>query len=216
LESEDNTEPSHGFLAVFPSLWGRGHPTHGLRIWFPEEKGIRRTKQPNQPRGFIRPVGRSSGRSLTTLSAVSAVSATLPRPKGLDPRLPSWRLGASATTRPPRTPQAYSSLGRTVHHRQSVETQDIQAGQRSRQGLQQCLEHRTTTSLLPLKCFKSFKYLGPFTCINKGLTVKGGSALPQQKPTLPQGLEGGNPLCVKIFLEKVFYQNDFRAFRLYR
>jgi hypothetical protein len=30
------------------------------------------------------------------------------------------------------------------------------------------------------------------------------------------GLEGGNPLCVKIFLGKVFYQNDFRAFRLYR
>jgi hypothetical protein len=36
--------------------------------------------------------------------------------------------------------------------------------------------------------------------------------LPQQSPTLPRGLEGGNPLCVKIFLRKVFYQNDFRAF----
>jgi hypothetical protein len=59
-------------------------------------------------------------------------------------------------------------------------------------------------------------YLGSFTYINKGLTVKGGSALPQQKPTLPWGLEGGNPLCVKIFLGKVFYQNDFHAFRLYR
>jgi hypothetical protein len=40
--------------------------------------------------------------------------------------------------------------------------------------------------------------------------------MPQQKPTLPRGLEGGNPLCVKIFLGKVFYQNDFRAFRLRR
>jgi hypothetical protein len=30
------------------------------------------------------------------------------------------------------------------------------------------------------------------------------------------GLEGGSPLCVKIFLGKVFCQNDFRAFRLYR
>jgi hypothetical protein len=30
--------------------------------------------------------------------------------------------------------------------------------------------------------------------------------LPRQSPTLPRGLEGGNPLCVKIFLEKVFYQ----------
>jgi hypothetical protein len=42
--------------------------------------------------------------------------------------------------------------------------------------------------------------------------------LPWQSPTLPQGLEGGNPLCVKIFLGKVFYQrkafyqNDFCSF----
>jgi hypothetical protein len=192
------------------------HPTHGLRIRFPEGKCIRRPKQPNQPRGFIGPAGRGSGRSLIALSAVSAVSATLSRPKDSAPRLSSWRLGASAMTRSPRTPQAYSSLGRVVHHRQSIEARDIQAGQRSRRGLQQRLEHRTTTSLLPLKCFKSFMYLGPFTCINKSLTIKGGSALPQQKPTLPRGLEGGNPLCVKIFLEKVFHQNDFCAFQLYR
>jgi hypothetical protein len=26
--------------------------------------------------------------------------------------------------------------------------------------------------------------------------------LPRQSPTLPRGLEGGNPLCVKIFLRK--------------
>jgi hypothetical protein len=26
--------------------------------------------------------------------------------------------------------------------------------------------------------------------------------LPRQSPTLPRGLEGGNPLCVKIFLGK--------------
>jgi hypothetical protein len=32
--------------------------------------------------------------------------------------------------------------------------------------------------------------------------IKEGSALPQQSPTLPRGLEEGNPLCVKIFLEK--------------
>jgi hypothetical protein len=36
--------------------------------------------------------------------------------------------------------------------------------------------------------------------------------LPQQSPTLPRGLEGGNPLCVKIFLGKNFYQNNLRAF----
>jgi hypothetical protein len=36
--------------------------------------------------------------------------------------------------------------------------------------------------------------------------------LPRQSPTLPRGLEGGHPLCIKIFLEKVFCQNVFRAF----
>jgi hypothetical protein len=167
LESEDDAEPGHGLLAVFPSLWGRCHLTHGLGIWFPEDKGIRRPKQPNQPRRFIGPAGRGSGRSLTTLGAVPAVFATLPRPKDSAPRLPSGRLGTSATTRHPRAPQAHSSLGRAVHHRQNFEARDIQAGQRSRRGLQQCLEHRTATSLLSLKCFKSFMYLAFFTCINK-------------------------------------------------
>jgi hypothetical protein len=37
--------------------------------------------------------------------------------------------------------------------------------------------------------------------------------LPQQSPTLPRGLEGGNPLCVKIFLGKNFStKTTFRAF----
>jgi hypothetical protein len=140
---------------------------HGLRIRFPEDKDIRRLKQPDQPRRFIGPAGRGSGRGLTTLGAVSAVSATLPRPKGSAPRLPSGRLGTSAATRRQRAPQAYSSLGRAVHHRQDFEARDIQAGQRSRRGLQQRLEHRIATSLLFLKCFKSFMYLVFFTCINK-------------------------------------------------
>jgi hypothetical protein len=167
LESEDDAEPGHEFLAVFSSLWGRCHPTHGLRIRFPEDKGLRRPKQPNQPRRFIGPAGRGSGRGLTTLGVVSAVPATLPRPKGSAPRLPSGRLGTSAATRRPRAPQAHSSLGRAVHHRQDFEARDVQAGQRSWRGLHQRLEHPTTTSLLPLKCFKSFMYLAFFTYINK-------------------------------------------------
>jgi hypothetical protein len=60
--------------------------------------------------------------------------------RDLAPRLPSRRFGASATTRRPRAPQAYSSLGRAVHHRQNFEARDIQAGQRSRRGLQQRLD----------------------------------------------------------------------------
>jgi hypothetical protein len=135
LESEDDAEPGHGFLAVLSSLWGRGRPTHGLRIRFLEDKGIRRPKKLGQPRRFIGPAGRGSGRSLTTLGAVSAVSATLPRPKGSAPRLPSGRLGTSAATRRPRVPQAYTPLERAIHHRQDFEARDIQAGQRSRRGL---------------------------------------------------------------------------------
>jgi hypothetical protein len=55
-------------------------------------------------------------------------------------------------------------------------------------------------------------YLGPFTCINKGLTVKGGSALPQQKPTLPRGLEGGTPSASKFSLEKFSTKITFVPF----
>jgi hypothetical protein len=43
-----------------------------------------------------------------------------------------------------------------------------------------------------------FIYLAP----TQSLVIKEGSASPRQSPTLPQGLKGGNPLCVEIFLEK--------------
>jgi hypothetical protein len=167
LEFEDDTKPSHKFLTVLSSLWGRGYLAHRLRIRFPEDKGVRRPKQPDQPRRLTGPAGRGSGRGLTTLGTVSAVSATLPRPRGSAPRLPGGRLGTSAAARCPRAPQAYSSLGRAVHHRQDFEARDIQAGQRSRRGLQQRLEHPTSTSLLPLRCFKSFIYLVLFTYTNR-------------------------------------------------
>jgi hypothetical protein len=167
LESEDDAEPGHGFLTVLSSLWGQGPLTHGLRIRFPEDKGLRQPKQPDQLRRLIGPAGRDSRHSLTTLGTISAVSATLPRPKGSAPRLPGGISGTSAATRRPRAPQAYSALGRALHHHQDFEAWDIQAGQQSRRGLQQRLEHPTTTSLLPLKCFKSFMNLAFFTYINK-------------------------------------------------
>jgi hypothetical protein len=40
LESEDDTKPSHEFLAVLSSQWGRGYLAHRLRIRFPEDKGV--------------------------------------------------------------------------------------------------------------------------------------------------------------------------------
>jgi hypothetical protein len=154
LESEDDAKLSHGLHAVLSSLWGRGYLAHRLRIRFPEDRGVRRPKQPDQPRRLTGPARGGSGHGLTTLGAVSAVSVTLPRPRGSVPRYPGGGLGASATTRRPRAPQAHSSLGRAVHHRQDFEARNIQAGQQSRRGLQQRLKHPTATSLLPLRCFQ--------------------------------------------------------------
>jgi hypothetical protein len=145
LESEDDARPSHGLHAVFSSLWGQGYLAHRLRIWLPEDEGVQRPKQPVQPRILIRPAGRGSGHGLTTLDAVSAVPATLPCLRGSVPRPPGGRLGASATTRRLRAPQAHTSLGRAVHHRQDFEARNTQAGQQSRRGLQQRLEHPTST-----------------------------------------------------------------------
>jgi hypothetical protein len=154
LEFEDDAKLSHGLHAVLSSLWGRGYLAHRLRIRFPEDKGVRRPKQPDQPRRLTGPSGGGSGHGLTTLGKVSAVPATLPRPRGSVPKPLGGQLGASATTRRPRVPQAHASLGRVVHHRQDFEAWNIQAGQQSRRGLQQRLEHPTATSLLPLRCFQ--------------------------------------------------------------
>jgi hypothetical protein len=154
LESKDDAKSSHGLHAVLSSLWGRVYLAHKLRIRFPEDKGVRRPKQPDQPRRLTGPAGRGSGHGLTTLGTVSAVSATLPRPRGSVPRPPGRGLGASAMTRRPRVPQAHTSLGRVVHHRQDFEAWNVQAGQQSRRGLRQRLEHPTATSLLPLRCFR--------------------------------------------------------------
>jgi hypothetical protein len=154
LESEDDAKPSHRLLAVLSSLWGRDYLAHRLRIRFPKDEGVRRPKQPNQPRRLTGPAGRGSGHGLTTLGTISGVSATLPRPRGSAPRPLGGRLGTSAAARRPRAPQAHSSLGRAIHHRQDFEARNIQAGQQSRRGLQQRLEHPIATSLLPLRCFQ--------------------------------------------------------------
>jgi hypothetical protein len=93
-----------------------------LEYGSPEDKCVRRPKQPDQPRRLAGPAGRGSGRGLAILGSILAVSATLPRPRGSAPRPPSRRLGASAVARRPRAPQAYSSQGGAIHHRQDLET----------------------------------------------------------------------------------------------
>jgi hypothetical protein len=165
------------------------------------------------PRRHTGPAGRGLRHGLTTLGVVSAVPATLPRPKGSVPRPPGGRLGASAATRRLRAAQAHASLGRVVRHRQGSEARDVQAGQQSRRGLQQCLEHPTTTSLLPLRCFQVVRTPRSHTNSNH----QGRVSLASAKPNPPSGARRGDPLCVKIFLGKdLFWQNVFRAFRLLR
>jgi hypothetical protein len=213
LESEDNAELSHGLRTVLSSLWGRGHLAHRLRTWFPEDEGVRRPKQSDQPRGLTGPAGRGSGHGLTTLGAVSAVPATLPRPRGSVLRPPGGQLGASAATRRPRAAQAHASLGRAVRHRQGSEAQDIQAGQQSRRGLQQCLEHPTAMSLLPLRCFQVIRTPRSHTKSNHQGRVRLASA----KPDPPSGARRGEPPLRQNFPRKrSFCQNAFRAFQLLR
>jgi hypothetical protein len=215
LESEDNAEPSHGLHTVLSSLWGRGHLVHRLRIRFPEDKGVRRPKQSDQLRRRAGPAGRGSGYGLTTLDAVSAVAATLPRLRGSVPRPPSGRPGASATTRRPRAAQAHASLGRAVRHRQGFEARDVQASQQSRRGLHQCLEHPTATSLLPLRCFQVVHIPRLHTQIK--CNHQGRVSLASAKPGPPSGARRGEPPPRQNFLrKKSFCQNIFRAFRLLR
>jgi hypothetical protein len=73
-------------------------------------------------------------------------------PEGFGPETSRWATWAA--TRRSRAAQAHASLGRAVRRRQGSEARNVQAGQQSRRGLQQCLEHPTTTSLLPLRCFQ--------------------------------------------------------------
>jgi hypothetical protein len=107
----------------------------------------------------------------------------LPRLRGSVPRPPGGRFGASAATRRPRAAQAHASLGRAVRHRQGSEARDVQAGQQSRRGLQQRLEHPTATSLLPLRCFQVVRTPRSHTKSNH----QGRVSLASAKPDPPSG-----------------------------
>jgi hypothetical protein len=167
----------------------------------------------DQPRRLTGPAGRGSGHGLTTLGAVSTVPTTLPRPRGSIPRPPGGRLGASTTTRRLRAAQAHASLGRAVRHRQGFEARDVQAGQQSRRGLQQCLEHSTATSLLPLRCFQAVH----IPRLHMKSNHQGRVSLASAKPDPPSGARRGEPPPRQNFPQKKsFCQNIFRAFRLLR
>jgi hypothetical protein len=136
-------------------------------------------------------------------------------PEGFGPKTSGGRLGASATVRRPRAAQAHASLGGAVHHRKGSEAWDVQAGQQSRRGLQQHLEHPTATSLLPLRCFQVVRTLRSHTKSNH----QGRVSLASAKPDPPSGARRGEPPLLRqnFSSEKdLFCQNIFRAFRLLR
>jgi hypothetical protein len=64
----------------------------------------------------------------------------------------------------------------------------------------------------PQDAFKLFAHL----VHTQSLVIKEGPALPRQSLTLPRGLKGGNPLCVKIFLEKSLPPKRLLRSRLYQ
>jgi hypothetical protein len=153
-------------------------------------------------RRLVGPVGGGSGQGLTTLGAVPAVPATLPRTRGPVPRPPGGRPGASAATRRPRAAQANAPLGGVVCHRQNSEARNVQAGQQSRRGLQQRLEHPTATSLLPLRCFQVVHI--PRT--HAKFSRQGRVGLASAKPNPPSGAKGGGepPLRRNFPRKKIF------------
>jgi hypothetical protein len=146
---------------------------------------------------------RRLGHDPTTLGKVSTVPVTLPRPRGSVLRPPGGHLSASATTRRPRAPQAHASLGRVVHHRQDSEARNIQAGQQSRQGLQQRLEHSTSTSLLPLRCFQVVHIPRIHTQVKSN--HQGRASLASAKPDPPSGARRGEPPLRQNFPQKKIF-----------
>jgi hypothetical protein len=133
--------------------------------------------------------------------AVPAVPTTLPRPRGSVPRPPGGRPGASATTRRPRAAQDHASLGRAVRRRQGSKARNVQAGQQSRRGLQQRLEHPTTTSLLPLRCFQVIHTPRSHTKSSH----QGRVSLASAKPDPPSEAKRGEPPLHRNFPRKKIF-----------
>jgi hypothetical protein len=100
--------------------------------------------------------------------------------------------------------------GRNTCHRQSFEAQNVQAGQQSRRGLRQRLEHPTATSLLLLRCFQVVRIPRSHASPSR----QGRVSLASAEPDPPSGAKRGEPLCVKIG-EPLCVQN-FQSKRLLR
>jgi hypothetical protein len=99
--------------------------------------------------------------------------------------------------------------GKAACHRQSSEARNVQAGQQSRRGLRQRLEHPTATSLLPLRCFQVVRIPRSHTSLSR----QGRVSLASAEPDPPSGAKkGGNPSASRLgnlSASKIFDQKGF-------
>jgi hypothetical protein len=101
------------------------------------------------------------------------------------------------------------ALLHSARYRQGFEARNIQAGQQSRRGLQQRLEHPTATSLLPLRCFQVVH----IPRLHMKSNHQGRVGLASAKPNPPSGARRGEPPSVSKFSsKKVFRQEHFSCF----
>ena len=99
--------------------------------------------------------------------------------------------------------------GKAACHRQSSEARNVQAGQQSRRGLRQRLEHPTATSLLPLRCFQVVRIPRSHTSLSHRGRVSLASAEPDppsgaKKGGTPLRQDWGTPLRPKFSIKKAF------------
>jgi hypothetical protein len=127
---------------------------------------------------------------------------TLPLPKDSAPRLPSGRLGALAMTRRPRRhkltppwdgPFIIAKILKPGTYKLANDQGEVYSN-----------AWNIEQSLLPLKCFKSFMYLDPFTCINKKSNRQGRIGLASAKIEPPSGARRGEPPLRQNFPQKSF------------
>jgi hypothetical protein len=103
----------------------------------------------------------------------------------------------------------HAPLGRAACHRQSSKARNVQAGQQSRRGLRQRLEHPTATSLLPLRCFQVVRIPRSHASLSREGRVSLASAEPDppsgaKKEGTPLRQDWGTSLRPKISIKRAF------------
>jgi hypothetical protein len=125
--------------------------------------------------------------------------------RGAPSRSSCWRMGRSSTSAPRAliedTRGLYAPLGKAACHCQISEAQNKQAGQHSRRGLQQRLEHPTATSLLPLRCFQVVH----IPRSHAKFSHQGRVSLASAKPDPPSGAKRGEPPLRRNFPRKKIF-----------